>query len=69
LVFWGLSNLMILNFRLGQKASCSQFFSRHRSGSAFSAGHLFDSNISKKSKTTFISKVCETKVADMNIKK
>jgi hypothetical protein len=60
---------MILNFWLGRKASCSQFFSRHRPGSAFNAGHLFDSNIRKGPKTTFVNKVCETKVASTNIEK
>jgi hypothetical protein len=55
-VFWGLRSLMILNFWLGRKASGSQLFSRHRSGSAFNTGHLFDNNIRKKPKTTFVNK-------------
>jgi hypothetical protein len=52
---------MILNFWLSRKASGSQFFSRHRSGGALNAGHLFDSNIRKRPKTTFENKVRETK--------
>jgi hypothetical protein len=39
---------LILNCRLGRKASCSQLFGRHGSCSTFCPSHLFDSNISKK---------------------
>jgi hypothetical protein len=57
---------MILNFRLSWKA---QFFSRHRSGSAFNTGHLVDNNIIKKSKATLVNEIREMKGANMNIEK
>jgi hypothetical protein len=54
MVSWGLSNLMILNSQLDrQKASSSQLFNRHRSGSAFNTGHLIDNNTRIKSKIIF----------------
>jgi hypothetical protein len=68
-LFRGLCNLMILNFRLSWKASSSQFFGHHRSGSTFNTGHLVDSNINKKSKAILVNEIHEMKGVNMNIEK